>query len=388
MNETRLLGSTSPFSVSSLESRAEETLGILLDRMSKAGHGRHLSATKAEVRAMLSEVGRWIGRNGRDDDQRLRASYRALALRLRGRSVPVEEVLEELEQLENALFGAPVGTGDGGGDDAAGIRLRRALRILWTEIFQVNHVLDRRRDRDRIDVVERFGEIISHELGNRLGAAQTGVLLLHQRADLEPHRRAEVLELIADGIAAALETVDDVTALTALHEMEDDEHKPFRAVAVQVARGLSPFARSRSVRIDIEPSELPDVDVDAGRVRLVISNFMMNAVRYADDTEGHCFVHLTGGTEDGDLWFAVSDNGVGVDDDAQSRIFEFEVRGRNHRAEGSGMGLAIAAEAVDQLGGDIQLESTLGKGSTFRVRIPLTEPEESSDGVPVHSGAS
>lgn len=378
MNDALRLGPASPYSVESLASSTEDTLSRVLDRMARGGRGRHLRSARAETVTVLGEIGRWIVEEGADDDPGLHEAFRALALRLRGHSVSLDETLEELEELENTLFGTP--SGGEGSDGSVAARLRRALRLLWTEVFRVNRALDRRRDRDRIDAVEHFSDIISHELGNRLGAAQTGVYILRDRGDrLGAERRREVLQLIADGIEAALETVDDVTALTELHALQEDERQPFRDVAVQVARGLRPFARSRNVRIDLDPPELSDAVVDGGRVRLVLSNLMVNAIRYSDESEDERFVRLESERTGDRLVFSVSDNGVGIPEPERERIFGLRVRGRGTRSEGSGMGLTIAAESVAQLGGSIDLESEVGEGTTFRVRLPVNRPAESSD---------
>ncbi|EIL96927.1 two-component system sensor-response regulator hybrid protein, partial [Rhodanobacter denitrificans] len=75
------------------------------------------------------------------------------------------------------------------------------------------------------------------------------------------------------------------------------------------------------------------------------------------------------------LQFSVSDTGPGIPEASQARLFQrFEQAESPQRRAGSGLGLAICRELVEMMGGSIELESRLGHGSTFRVRLPLVEP--------------
>jgi len=75
------------------------------------------------------------------------------------------------------------------------------------------------------------------------------------------------------------------------------------------------------------------------------------------------------------LTFSVSDTGPGIPEASQARLFQrFEQEDGPHRSAGSGLGLAICRELVEMMSGSIELESRMGYGSTFRVRLPLSEP--------------
>jgi CheY-like chemotaxis protein len=75
------------------------------------------------------------------------------------------------------------------------------------------------------------------------------------------------------------------------------------------------------------------------------------------------------------LIFSVSDTGPGIPEASQARLFQrFEQEAGPHRSAGSGLGLAICRELVEMMSGSIELESRMGHGSTFRVRLPLSEP--------------
>jgi signal transduction histidine kinase len=144
------------------------------------------------------------------------------------------------------------------------------------------------------------------------------------------------------------------------------------AVISQVAQAAAPHAeRSRvSVTTDVDPA-IPPVCGDAGSVATVISNLVINGIKY-NHPSGTVALRAT---REGDLARVdVADNGMGIPEDSLPRIFEEFYRvtsGEARDIPGSGLGLAICRRIVEELGGSIEVASTLGSGSTFTVRLPL-----------------
>jgi signal transduction histidine kinase len=99
-------------------------------------------------------------------------------------------------------------------------------------------------------------------------------------------------------------------------------------------------------------------------------NLVSNAVKYTP-TGGSVMVRAW--SEDDQIKAEVSDTGIGIPQEALSRIFEEFYRAKNAKAmemEGTGLGLAIAKDVVEQHGGQISVESVVGEGSTFYVTLP------------------
>jgi signal transduction histidine kinase len=97
---------------------------------------------------------------------------------------------------------------------------------------------------------------------------------------------------------------------------------------------------------------------------------MDNAIKFSPEG-GDTRIEI--GFDEGQVWLKVSDTGVGIPPEAMPRLFRRffrldEVNG--HLFSGSGLGLSIARQVVEQLGGEIQVESQLGKGSTFTIQLP------------------
>jgi signal transduction histidine kinase/CheY-like chemotaxis protein/streptogramin lyase len=141
----------------------------------------------------------------------------------------------------------------------------------------------------------------------------------------------------------------------------------------QLEQGL---AHARGIRFVLDlADDLPAQLVgDPLRIKQVLLNLANNALKFTE--HGKVTLHARC-IADG-LLFSVSDTGPGIPEASQARLFQrFEQEEGPQRRAGSGLGLAICRELVDMMGGSIELESRLGHGSTFYVRLPLSEPPAS-----------
>lgn len=119
------------------------------------------------------------------------------------------------------------------------------------------------------------------------------------------------------------------------------------------------------------PSDMLWSDFD--RISMVINNLLQNAIKYSHiSSKPQKNVTLLVEFSDGILEMKVSDNGIGIPDDQLQNIFERHTQGKNNLAkhESFGLGLYILKQAVQDLKGDVTVESTIGNGSTFKVTIP------------------
>jgi len=318
----------------------------------------------------LASLGRWLSAESDEVDEKLRSDFQNFAGSFRGQALDIRATLDELSNLEDLLLGEEPSKGDA---PQPSRKLRRVMRVLVAESVRLNQALDQRRHREDQDALRTFGDILSHELGNRLGAARTGVdLLLNPPHELGPEQRQEIISVIVDGIDAALTTVDDVTAYMEAQNWEEGTRISLPEIVRRVTRGISPLARHNNVELQIlEP--LPEITVEGARIRLILSNLLVNGVRYADRSKHERWVRLGADRHNAALRIEVVDNGVGISREDQERIFQFRERGDSSGPGdgGKGLGLAIVREAIQQLGGETRLESEPGTGSTFQVIIPL-----------------
>jgi len=148
-------------------------------------------------------------------------------------------------------------------------------------------------------------------------------------------------------------------------------------VAVVIKECLAPLvkqAEQKGVALQIEvPEGLPKLTIDSFRFPWVITNLVGNALRY---TEGDGGIQLNVSQSGSRFYFNCSDSGSGIAPEYLPHIFDrftqFSERGKSGTI---GLGLAIVKDIIEQHGGDIRVESSLGKGTTFTFWIPVEEGE-------------
>jgi len=142
-------------------------------------------------------------------------------------------------------------------------------------------------------------------------------------------------------------------------------------VARRAVELLTPAAREKRVEIELQEEEVPAVQGDAGNLERLLLNLLDNAIKY-NRPDGRITVRV--GRCDGEALLEVSDTGIGIPAESIPRIFERFYRvdeGRAREEGGTGLGLAIVKHIAQAHGGQVDVESRVGRGSTFRVRLPL-----------------
>jgi two-component system sensor histidine kinase BaeS len=197
-----------------------------------------------------------------------------------------------------------------------------------------------------------------------LEAAQDGL------ARLDP----QLLGLLLEEALLLQHIIDDLRDLAAADAGDLRIHR--EAVYVndildQVTEAHRGAAETAGVRLSAQPTADPEVLLDGARLRQLVGNLVANAVRHTG-TGGT--VTIRSEVRDGDLSIAVADTGTGIAPGDLPKIFDRFWRADDSRTRstgGSGLGLAIARKLAEAHGGVITVESTLGVGSVFTVRLPL-----------------
>ncbi len=124
------------------------------------------------------------------------------------------------------------------------------------------------------------------------------------------------------------------------------------------------------VKFNVEVAGPPSFRADKHRLSIVLNNLILNAIRYRDPAADNPWVHIKASISDTAVNIAISDNGTGIKEAMQEKIFEMFYRA-SEKSVGSGLGLYIVKETLKKIGGHINLESEIGKGSIFRIHIPV-----------------
>jgi len=156
---------------------------------------------------------------------------------------------------------------------------------------------------------------------------------------------------------------------------------PVRDVVQSVVHLVTPLIRRNANRLVVEgPPDNLTMYSDKDKVRHILLNLLVNAARFTRD--GVVRLRVWHEQTDGqdEVVFEVADTGIGIPADKLNRIFEPFEQVDPQRSGGTGLGLAIVKDYVQRLGGAITVESELGRGSTFTVRLPRIVPSSPKNG--------
>ncbi|MEX0978725.1 MAG: ATP-binding protein, partial [Pirellulales bacterium] len=227
-----------------------------------------------------------------------------------------------------------------------------------------------------------FLATMSHELRTPLNAIIGFSDVLESIASLDEKQKRYVRNIQTSG-KVLLEMINDILDLAKIEsgrmEVRLSDFRIEQLVTAQcdMARPLTE-RKNIDLETEIEP-DLPDMFQDQAKVQQILNNLLSNAIKFTP--EGGRIVISARRDAGNSLLLTVTDTGVGIAEEDQVAIFEKFRQGKSvltggdamtREYSGTGLGLSIIRELCKLLGGEISLESELGKGSTFTVRLPWT----------------
>jgi PAS domain S-box-containing protein len=224
---------------------------------------------------------------------------------------------------------------------------------------------------------DTFLSICSHELKTPLTSLklQAGVIrMLFEKSDIEALSSPKVRELVLDTdkeINRINRLINDMLDVSRIRSGKLTLH-PGQVDLSDVVREVVSHFRSIPTYKDVEIKvELPDHAVgvwDRNRIEQIVINLLSNALKYGRGKPVRVNVNIN----EKDAYLMVEDQGVGIGMDDQARIFQrFERASASESISGLGLGLYIVKEIVTMHEGEISVESEVGKGSKFTVKLPL-----------------
>ena len=225
----------------------------------------------------------------------------------------------------------------------------------------------------------RFLASISHEFRTPLNAilGYTWMLLQNMGGAMNPEHRRMVTKVDSNSrnLAALINNVLDISRIEADQIVVELTTFAVEPLAREVLDELETVITASSVPVLSQVSaDLPTIRSDRQKVKQVLVNLLSNALKFT--TTGSIRIAAELEAERGPWRISVHDTGTGIAESDQDRIFEaFEQAGPAGRVSaGTGLGLAISRRLARLLGGDVNVDSTLGQGSTFILTLPL-EPQ-------------
>lgn len=227
-------------------------------------------------------------------------------------------------------------------------------------------------DRARVDAIRRdFVADASHELKTPIAAIQSAAETVQVALPDDPDGAQRFVTQILQHSSRLGRIVSHLLDLSRL-ESKDIERSTFDLgllVADEAGR-LAKAAEARRLDLEME-FDVVDFEGSVSDVRLAVKNLVENAIRYTDPG-GTVRVRIA--QENGDALVVVSDTGLGIPARDIPRVFERFYRvdsARSRATGGTGLGLAIVRHVADRHGGSVEVQSELGAGSTFTMRLPI-----------------
>ena len=225
-----------------------------------------------------------------------------------------------------------------------------------------------------------FLAAMSHEIRTPMNGVIGMIDVLHQ-SSLKGYQ-VEMVELIRESAYSLLTIIDDILDFSKIEagklELEH-EPMPLADVVEKACAMLERMAENKGVELTLftDPTLPAEVLGDAGRLRQVLVNLVNNAIKFSGDGErrgrvGVRAVLAERSPEKMLVEISVIDNGIGMDDATQARLFTAFTQADSsttRRFGGTGLGLIIVSHLVQLMGGEIAVRSTPGLGSTFSVRL-------------------
>lgn len=278
-----------------------------------------------------------------------------------GLSQPVDILFRKLKQNEAVLVKTRDAAENASRAKSAFLanmshELRTPLNSILGYVRDLKHGLaDTRRHREELEAIERSGNHLMGLIDDVLDMARI------ESGKIELHNTNFHLPSLLMGVCG-------IIRIRARHKNLDFRYLPFD------------FTGDRPVSGETGVGECPVPDVvhgDARRLRQILINLLGNAVKFTDKGGVTFKVGAVAGTGGKTLRFQVEDSGIGIEPVQLETVFDtFRQAGEyQHRVEGTGLGLAISRRLVRLMRSDLTVESTPGRGSTFRFDLPLPEVE-------------
>ena len=248
------------------------------------------------------------------------------------------------------------------------------------------HMAELENALERAHIAEKarsmFFSIVSHDIRTPLNAI-LGYSELLQFGGKSQEEKDEALKAIRTSGTTLLQLVNDVLDLAKMDSGNMTLHPTPMRLSQLVDDVFASFrmgASEKGIELINKTGDVPTILLDEHRFRQILFNLIGNAVKFTE----HGSVTVGASFADNNLEVSVSDTGCGIPSDMLARILDpfVQVNDPGHsgeRAMGTGLGLSICKSLVEAMDGEIIVESELGKGSIFKVRIPGIAASEEED---------
>lgn len=241
---------------------------------------------------------------------------------------------------------------------------RRDRLLLVHDVTRLKQLEEMRKD---------FVANVSHELRTPLTVLSGYVETMGMAAEMLPQRWQRMLSQMSEQSQRMEAIIKDLLALSRLETTSKQQPLPVavKPLLEQICADARALSNDRGHRIELQLSGPANIAGFSDELRSAFSNLIFNAVKYTPDGGE---IHVEWVEQDKHACLKVRDNGIGIAAHHIPRLTERFYRAdpsRSKETGGTGLGLAIVKHVLMRHGGDLQIDSEMGKGSTFVCRFPL-----------------
>jgi PAS domain S-box-containing protein len=216
--------------------------------------------------------------------------------------------------------------------------------------------------------LDRLIKILSHDLRAPMNSVNGLISLAKDEKDPEEFRN--YLNMMEKSLKKLETFTNDIISSLKNRSVVKFESYSLNELVAEVIDELKFADGASSIQISNEIKNQIETNIDPTKIRIILSNLISNAIRYHDDSKAEKFIRINAVKHPLLLEISVEDNGRGIAIENQQRIFDPYFTIGNH-LESNGLGLSNVKDTVQKLRGTIDLDSELGKGSIFRIDIPI-----------------
>ena len=243
---------------------------------------------------------------------------------------------------------------------------------------EVNKLLERLKTLD--DSRQEFVSNVSHELKTPITSIKVLADSLNTQQDVPNELYKEFMHDIVEEIDRESQIINDLLSLVRMDKTAAGLNlapQNINELVEHVLRRLKPIAEEKNIELVLESFRPVVAEIDEVKITQVVTNLVENGIKY---NVANGWVRVSVNADHKFFYLTVADSGIGIPDNCRDKIFERFYRvdkARSRQTGGTGLGLAITKTVVLMHKGAIRVYSKEGEGSTFTVRIPLTQAKKS-----------
>jgi signal transduction histidine kinase len=242
--------------------------------------------------------------------------------------------------------------------------LKRSIKFRTTELETTNQLLmDTLQDKDNMI------KLVSHDLKAPLRNVSGLVDSIYRKySDSLDEDFLNRLERIKNNVQKEMQMIEEIlTSFETLEKGDTVENLNVYAILESIQRDLQYDLGRKNIRFDLDKN-LPKINSNPYIVEHVFLNLIDNAIKNFQDGDENSWIKISAFKSNSDVTFTVEDNGLGIPEDKQDEVFKAYTRGSEQYerdTSGFGLGLALTKSLVEKVGGKIEFESKVGKGTKF-----------------------